>query len=258
LTARRYRGFLDRIDSEEIKHRNRGRTENQPGDDHVQKIKIASIAIAALVPSLASATAFTDESAWRAALFNVYGFENFDSLATGSDVNALANLGIKFLPLNDGTQPTVQSYSQTGGQVKSGPNNLLNDRDFTLPGRGPINVTTIDASDFIFGLGLWNVGGDDQLRLTFYDANNNAIETVTSSPAFGFFGIVNAAGAVRAEVDFVGGNGYAPTDDWQAATRRNIIPGAVPEPATWGMMLFGFAAVGAALRRSRKRIAAIA
>lgn len=31
----------------------------------------------------------------------------------------------------------------------------------------------------------------------------------------------------------------------------------VPEPATWAMMLFGFAAVGLAFRRSRKRIAAL-
>jgi hypothetical protein len=29
--------------------------------------------------------------------------------------------------------------------------------------------------------------------------------------------------------------------------------GAVPEPATWAMMLIGFGGVGAAMRRSRKR-----
>jgi hypothetical protein len=30
-------------------------------------------------------------------------------------------------------------------------------------------------------------------------------------------------------------------------------PGAVPEPATWAMMLLGFGAVGSAMRRSRRR-----
>lgn len=30
-------------------------------------------------------------------------------------------------------------------------------------------------------------------------------------------------------------------------------PGAVPEPATWGMMLLGFAGIGMALRRGRRR-----
>ncbi|MBA2466428.1 MAG: PEPxxWA-CTERM sorting domain-containing protein, partial [Sphingomonas sp.] len=29
-------------------------------------------------------------------------------------------------------------------------------------------------------------------------------------------------------------------------------PGAVPEPATWAMMLIGFGATGAAMRRRRK------
>jgi len=33
----------------------------------------------------------------------------------------------------------------------------------------------------------------------------------------------------------------------------NAAPGAVPEPATWGMMLLGFAGMGMALRRSRRR-----
>lgn len=216
---------------------------------------LTAAAVAALPLSSLSAAAYTDEAAWRAALFNVYGFENFDALAAGSDVNALAALNLRFLPLNDGSQPTVQRYSQTGGVVRSGPHNLLNDRDFSLPARGPINVVPLTAGDFLYGLGMWNVGGDDQLRLTFYDAANNVIEQVTSAPSYGFFGLVNGAGAVRAEVDFVGGNGYAPTDDWQAAARRVINPGGgVPEPATWAMLVLGFCTIGGALRaKARKR-----
>lgn len=215
---------------------------------------LAAAAVAALPLSSLSAAAYTDEAAWRAALFNVYGFENFDALAAGSDVNALAALNLRFLPLNDGSQPTVQRYSQTGGVVRSGPHNLLNDRDFSLPARGPINVVPLTAGDFLYGLGMWNVGGDDQLRLTFYDAANNVIEQVTSAPSYGFFGLVNGAGAVRAEVDFVGGNGYAPTDDWQAAARRVINPGGgVPEPATWAMLVLGFGTIGGALRAKARR-----
>jgi len=213
----------------------------------------AATILAALPLSSLSAAAYTDEAAWRAALFNVYGFENFDALAAGSDVNTLERLNLRFLPLNDNTQPTVQRYAQTGGVVRSGPNNLLNDRDFSLPARGPINVVPLTAGDFLYGLGMWNVGGDDQLRLTFYDAGNNVIEQVTSAPSYGFFGLVNGAGAVRAEVDFVGGNGYAPTDDWQAAARRVINPGGVPEPATWAMLVLGFGTVGSAIRAKARR-----
>jgi PEP-CTERM motif len=32
---------------------------------------------------------------------------------------------------------------------------------------------------------------------------------------------------------------------------------AVPEPATWAMMLFGFGLVGSAMRRSRRSVAIV-
>jgi hypothetical protein len=209
---------------------------------------------AAAVAGAAQATAYTDEAAWRAAVANVYALETWDTPGTaGTDVGAVANLGIRFLPLNDGTLPTVQPYSFTGGVVRSGPNNLLNDRDNTLPGRGPINVVPLNAANFLFGLGMWNVGGDDQLSLTFFDANDAIIETVTSAISSGFFGIVNSSGAVRAQVNFVQGNGYAPTDDWQTAARGTFDPGpgGVPEPATWALLIAGFGLAGSVLRRRR-------
>ena len=34
------------------------------------------------------------------------------------------------------------------------------------------------------------------------------------------------------------------------------VPAAVPEPATWGMMLFGFAGIGMAIRRRRRPVLA--
>ena len=215
------------------------------------------LSAALAVGGVAHAAAFTDENAWRAAVGGVYALQQWDNIAAGTDVTNDNGLGLHFEGLNDGTQPTVQRYAQTGGVVKSGANNLLNDRDFALPARGPIFVDPLNAGEFLYGLGMWNVGGDDQLRLTFFNAAGVAIETVTSDPSFGFFGIVNSNGAVRAEVDFVGGNGYAPTDDWQTAARQNFDPGGggVPEPATWAMLLVGFAAAGGALR-ARRRLAA--
>jgi hypothetical protein len=220
---------------------------------------ICGVSAATAVATSASATAYTDESAWREAVFNVYALETWDTAATPTqvDVGAVSNLGIRFLPLNDGTLPTVQPYSYTGGEQKSAPNNLLNDRDNTIPGRGPIDVVPLDAGDFLFGLGLWNVGGDDQLVLSFFDASDNLIESVRSDLAIGFFGIVNGAGATRAEVNFVQGNGYSPTDDWQTASREVFVPPGdspgVPEPSMWVMLLIGFGAAGAVLRGVRRR-----
>jgi hypothetical protein len=37
----------------------------------------------------------------------------------------------------------------------------------------------------------------------------------------------------------------------------NLAPNSVPEPATWGMMLLGFAGMGMAIRRSRRRNGAL-
>lgn len=197
--------------------------------------------------SAAFGASFTDEALWRASVANVYALETFDGLAVGSDVFSLPALGITFAPLNDGTQPTVQPYSSTGGVVRSGPNNLLNDRDFSLPARGPYTIFPTPGT-FLFGLGLWNVGGDDTLRLTIYDAADNIIEQVVSPSSIGFFGITNAAGASKAVVDFVGGNEYAPVDDLQTAVRRTFDP-QVPEPSSYLLVATGLGLVVVARKK---------
>ncbi|WP_241491759.1 choice-of-anchor E domain-containing protein [Sphingomonas endophytica] len=55
--------------------------------------------------------------------------------------------------------------------------------------------------------------------------------------------------------DFCGSASYKLTFDY---TPAGAPTGAVPEPATWAMMLAGFATTGAALRRRRRRAAAAA
>jgi len=217
---------------------------------------IASLAVLTMlgISAASHATPYTTESAWRTAVGNVYAFENFDNIAAGSDVTQLTNLGIKFDPLNDGTQPTVQSYRNTGGIIRSGSNNLLNDRDFSLPARGPYNMRTINPNDLLFGVGLWNVGGDDQLRMTFFDSTDSIVEQVISASGTGFFGIVNSLGAARVQIDFVGGNGYAPVDDLQTAVRATFDPNPnpVPEPSTF--ILFGAGLAGVAFVRRRNKM----
>lgn len=181
-----------------------------------------AVAVAAcLRASSCWAVAYTDEASWRAAAQG-YFLETFDAIPAGTSIPSLPALGIKFDALNDGTYPTVQPYTSTGGQNHTNPHNLLNDADFSLPARGPYVMRPIDPTQTIRALGMWNVGGDDRLRLSFYDANDVLIETASSSPSYGFFGVVTPFGAKRAVVDFLEGNEYSPIDDLQTLI--------VPEP----------------------------
>jgi hypothetical protein len=81
-------------------------------------------------------------------------------------------------------------------------------------GVGTLNVVAFDLSDF----GIVDGGTINSLRLTFVD--NQAQGTV---PTTSLVGALNSTG------------------------------GAVPEPATWAMMLLGFGAIGCAMRRRGAR-----
>ena len=60
---------------------------------------------------------------------------------------------------------------------------------------------------------------------------------------------------LAADCEPTGHWGYAYIDGFGAVLPE---PGAVPEPATWAMMILGFGAAGAAVRNSRRRQAALA
>ncbi|MEM7020755.1 MAG: hypothetical protein AAF512_25865 [Pseudomonadota bacterium] len=195
---------------------------------HISRIRLVFVGLALLVFSSNSySVAFTDESMWRSAVGS-FLLEDFDAIPAGSSIPELPSLGIRFGMLNDGTFPTIQSYNNTGGTRKSNPHNLLNDADFALPARGPYTIFPLNPSESIFGLGLWNVGNDDTLKLSFFDESDMLIEEVVSPAAFGFFGIFNATGAKKVVIDPVAGNGYMPVDDLQIAGTSIVpIPAAV-------------------------------
>ncbi len=100
----------------------------------------------------------------------------------------------------------------------------------------PITVTGINPTSGALNQ-ILSFGGDSQLLET--------VLTFSGSPTSVFFGL-----------DADSGQYFAGNPNFTAAGTFNVT--AVPEPATWGMMLLGFAAVGATLRRRQRAIAHLA
>lgn len=97
---------------------------------------------------------------------------------------------------------------------------------------------------------IWFAGSDAPLTLSFY-LNGTLLGSRSA--------LAPDSGPMRAEgwdapvdrVTIAGRSGFWVMDD--ITYNNNVIPSAVPEPATWAMMLFGFGIVGGALRSARRR-----
>jgi hypothetical protein len=183
---------------------------------------IVTVSAVVVVSMPVSATSFTSEALFQAAA-GAFVLEDFEGIAAGTQVTQIVGLGVSFDPLDDDvTFPSVQLRSNTGGSAQSGVNIFLNDIDFALPGRGPMNFRPLNVGDVITAVGYWNTGGDDSTTLTFFDADGVLIETVSSLSGHNFVGIVNLAGASRVEIAPLAGNGYFTIDDLQATTVTRI------------------------------------
>lgn len=115
-----------------------------------------------------------------------------------------------------------------------------------------------NATNFLFAGANVAFNGSDPVSGSFFSATNSAYNTARSAGAC-------AAGYFNtgySHCDWQDGNGQ-PYGPWagtagapgfgdQLFVRAAPISGAVPEPATWAMMLAGFGAIGFAMRRRSK------
>ncbi len=202
--------------------------------------------------------------------------------------------GISFSAFNTATRGTQLAALETGtlgattytGSLRSAVyQNTLGTLDFyyqvaissILPGDEVFNLTSagflgftvdalVDASDFD-GAGIFTAANNPNLQgppgSTTTSSRNGSGSVVRAD--FGDNGL-EAAGQTSATYIFRTNatnydlGGTFTTQDGSVAQRANFQPiAAVPEPATWGMMLAGFAGIGAGLRRraapSRGRLA---
>lgn len=116
----------------------------------------------------------------------------------------------------------------------------------TKVGGGAFDFNSVDLTD-IYNNHDGQLGGD--VLFTFFDGLSTTSQTVTidANPGFQTF-IFNRIGLVS--VSFVA------TTTNEVQTDNFVLdasgPAAVPEPATWALMLSGFGLVGSALRRRRR------
>jgi len=115
-------------------------------------------------------------------------------------------------------------------------------------------ITAIDnAGDITF-----DPSGQGNGSAGFVFVVDAAEQTFLNNTIFNVLAGLGGAGNVRIALESTLGNHTPPPPDaeagaesWTAINLRS--PPGVPEPATWGMMLIGFAGIGMALRRSRRR-----
>ncbi len=112
--------------------------------------------------------------------------------------------------------------------------------------RDTIDLTLVFRQGFLNNAFPTSASFSDLVSSTF------SVQTLNQTPRFE---AVNASGALNG---FGLRTGDAPGSAIFGRVQLSIVPSAVPEPATWGMMLIGFGAVGYSLRRARGRVAALA
>ena len=193
------------------------------------------------------------------------------AIASAAPAQTIINPGA---PLAPGSDPTT-TFS-VSGNIFSGPisatigHNGIAEGDFTdifeftIPqtgtGSGSI-TTTIDLLGFggAADLDIFSVfvnGLEASHTLKDIDGNICLVEgdgTCGATETFSLSNVPIASGVLN-QITVTG----ASLGLGSYGGSLSFSPAAVPEPATWGMMLLGFAGVGFQLRRQRRRTAAIA
>lgn len=165
-------------------------------------------------------------------------------LFTGTFVNAAA-------PVGDSTQ---YEAIQTGGST------VFNFINYGSVGQASVYVGSIDAYNSFevsTSTGNYYYTGDDFLH---HDGDQSSLETnrrvyFWAAPGQNINSISFSSSGVAFEYDDIAVGQYQAGQGVPPAGAEILLPSAVPEPATWALMVVGVFGMGAALRFRRREVA---
>ncbi|HTH27833.1 MAG TPA: PEPxxWA-CTERM sorting domain-containing protein [Sphingobium sp.] len=218
------------------------------------RIAAVTLALFSTTPASAAVTVYTDSGAFASALDGSYTLANLDAGALG----ALA------APYTVQSSAAAAAFSALGMSFAGFNATVAGGQDYQIatPGRDRLILfgkffggqLTINFATPVNGVGWRSNNGDGGRVIAYSDVDLGGTQIGTGNVGSGAFGGLISDSAIRSiqlTCDF-NGDFACGAYDIQFGTLASATP-AIPEPATWAMMIAGFGMTGAALRRRTTR-----
>jgi hypothetical protein len=121
---------------------------------------------------------------------------------------------------------------------------------------GSITQTLSTVAGQTYDVSVWVKNGAGAPNFGSLTFGGTLLGSLTDAPASDYTNYVFSAVAASARTDLTFSFRHDPSYWYVDDVSVTGLSGAVPEPATWGMMLLGFGMVGAAARRRRRTLVA--
>lgn len=218
----------------------------------MMKNVLAAMVLAGTVASAHAATLFSNRTTFNAAGAGTSTFNDLDTIA--AQIFAPFTIGTLSFTGNALAVPAAN----TSAGLNGAPNNTAWVQYQLNTGGGAVTLTNSAAFRMIgfdFRPYVDNGGGSDVGETISYITNTGETGTFVTptSNITGFVGFVFAGPVTSVTFAATDGGGnffsWFGTDNYQLYS-STAAAGAVPEPATWGMMILGFGLMGAGMRRA--------